>query len=99
MPACAIEPSDLFTKGLQRPAPKGGQFAAGLRGSRLGTIQGLTHRGSTGVMVPVGPLPTAPELEGLNASAVAVALTLLPERPQMREKNVGKAERETSTVT
>jgi hypothetical protein len=32
------------------------------------------------------------EFEGLKASAVAVALTVFVEFPQIREKNVGKAE-------
>ena len=39
-------------------------------------------------MVPVGPLSTLPEFDGLKASAVAIALTVFPEVPQMREKNV-----------
>ena len=50
-------------------------------------------------MVPVGPLPTFPELEGLNASALAVALTLFPVLPQTREKKFGKLPRVTCTVT
>ena len=50
-------------------------------------------------MVPVAPLPTLPELDGLNTSAVAVALTVFPVFPQTREKNVGKLGRVTCTVT
>src|ERR1700722_12503807 len=93
MPACVIDPSFRPTRVLQ-PAPvqyppPGPPTGGGFRGSRFGMTHGLTHRGCTGVMVPVGPLPTVPELEGLKASAVAVALTLLPVFPQMREKNVG----------
>ena len=66
-------------------------------GSRFGTTQGFTQRGCTGMMVPPGP--TLPELEGLNASAVAVALTLFPVLPQTREKKFGKLPRVTCTVT
>jgi hypothetical protein len=55
------------------------------------------------MIVPVAPwLPTFPEFDGLKASAVAVALTLLPvlpERAQIREKKVGKLTRCTVTVT
>ena len=65
----------------------------------MGTTHGFTQRGSTGVMVPVEPLPTFPESEGLKASAVALALTLLPVFPQIREKNVGSLGRVTCTVT
>jgi hypothetical protein len=69
---------------------KGRVPAAFPPGSRLGTIHGFTHRGWTGVTVPVAPLfPTASELEELKASAVAVALTVLPVLPQIRAKNVG----------
>src|SRR5258708_6532333 len=51
-------------------------------------------------MVPRGaPLPVNPEAEGLKASAVAVALTLFPLFPQMREKKVGRLDRVTCTVT
>ena len=71
----------------------------GLFGSRLGTNHGFTQRGCTGVMVPVVWFPKVPEFEGLNASAVAVALTLFPLFPNMREKNVGRFARVTSTVT
>ena len=38
------------------------------------------------------------DAEGLKASAVAVALTLFPVFPQMREKKVGKPARTTCTV-
>jgi hypothetical protein len=58
-------------------------------------IQGLTQRGVTGMIVP----PTLPEFEGLKASAVAVALTVFPAFPHMREKNVGRPVRESCTVT
>ena len=44
-------------------------------------------------------MPTVPEFDGLKASAAAVALTLLPGLPQMREKKVGKLGRESCTVT
>ena len=37
--------------------------------------------------------------DGLKTSAVAVALTLFPEFPQIREKNVGRPERVIFTVT
>jgi hypothetical protein len=39
------------------------------------------------------------EFEGLKASAVAVALTVLPVLPQMREKNVGRLALVTFAVT
>lgn len=39
------------------------------------------------------------DAEGLNASAAAVALTLFPVFPQMREKKVGRFDRVTCTVT
>ena len=58
-------------------------------------IQGFTQRGVTGMIVP----PTLAEFEGLKASAVAVALTVFPAFPQMREKKVGSPARCTSTVT
>ena len=44
-------------------------------------------------------MPTVPELEGLKASAVAVALTEFPEFPQIREKKVGRLARVNCTVT
>ena len=47
----------------------------------------------------VPPLIFASEAEGLKASAVALALTLFPVLPQMREKNVGRLVRVTFTVT
>jgi hypothetical protein len=43
--------------------------------------------------------PAIDELAGLNASAVAVALTVLAEFPQIREKKVGKAVCWICTVT
>ncbi len=49
--------------------------------------------------MPVVPLLTFPEFDGLKASAVALALTVLPPLPQMREKKVGKLERWIWTVT
>ena len=42
---------------------------------------------------------TLPELDGLNASAVALALTLFPVFPQIREKKVGRLFRVTNTLT
>jgi hypothetical protein len=44
-------------------------------------------------------LPLFSEAEGLNTSAVAVALTEFPLLPQIREKNVGSAARWIRTVT
>jgi hypothetical protein len=45
-------------------------------GSSFGTIHGFTQRGCTGVTTPAGaPLLCEFECEGLNASAVALALT------------------------
>jgi hypothetical protein len=44
-------------------------------GSTFGMIQGFTQRGCTGIM----PAGKSPESEGLNASAVAVALTVVQE--------------------
>src|SRR5438552_6666122 len=88
-------PSPVSTKGRQVVL----QVVSGFSGSRLGIIQGFTHLGCTGMMLPVGRLPTFPELEGLKASAVAVALTVFPVFPQIREKKVGKPARLTCTVT
>jgi hypothetical protein len=66
------------------------------RGSLFGTIHGFTQRGCTGT---IGFNP-----EGLNASAVAVALTvvpvyLLPNNEKIRAKNTGRFVRCTVTVT
>src|SRR5208283_1302131 len=71
----------------------------GHSGSLLGMIHGFTQRGCTGVIVPVGPLPMLAELEALKASAVAVAVTVFPVFPHMREKNVGRFDRVTCAVT
>ena len=65
----------------------------------MGTIQGFTQRGRTGVMASVSVFPTLPEFEGLNASAMAVAVTLLVGAPHMRANIVGRAVRVTCTVT
>jgi hypothetical protein len=83
IPGVMIEPSD----GLTRLAP--------FSGSMFGIIQGLTHRGCTGTIVPA----TLAEFDGLNASAVALALTVALLFPQMREKKVGKFVRVTVTPT
>jgi hypothetical protein len=85
IPGFWIDPSIRLTNG-----------APGLLGSRFGTIHGLTQRGFTGT-IPFGAM--VPELEGLNTSAVAVALTLFVARLQMREKNVGRHCRITLTCT
>jgi hypothetical protein len=95
IPGREIDPSDVSTKCWHAaPPPKSQYFpelGAGFFGSRFGMTQGFTQRGCTGMMLPLDPFPTSPELEGLNASAVAVALTLFPVFfPQMREKKVGK---------
>src|ERR1017187_2842834 len=76
MPWVVIEPSPRLTK-----------LFPGFLGSLFGIIHGLTQRGFTG-MIPFGA--NAPERDELNASAVAVALTLFVLRDQMREKNVGR---------
>jgi hypothetical protein len=65
-------------------------------GSWLGTIHGFTQRGFTGI---IGLEP-----EGLNASAVAAALTvvpeyLLPNKEKTRAKKIGRFVRCTFTVT
>ena len=60
---------------------------------------GFTQRGCTGMIVPVAPLPTLPEFDGLKTSALALALTEFPVLPHIREKNVGKLARVTCTVT
>jgi hypothetical protein len=62
----------------------------------LGTNHGFTQRGFTGTM--------GLEPDGLNASAVAVALTvvpeyLLPNKEKMRAKNTGRFVRCTLTET
>jgi hypothetical protein len=57
----------------------------------------LTQCGSTGTTFPLEE--KLPEFDGLKTSAVAVALTLLPALPQMREKYVGRFDRDTLTVT
>src|ERR1700756_2240578 len=75
MPGVWIDPSANATNGVPE-----------LTGSRLGTIHGLTHLGFT-VTRPFGAMFR--ELEGLKASAVAVALTWLGLLFQMREKKVG----------
>src|SRR5271165_917634 len=67
-------------------------------GSLLGTIQGFTQRGWTGIIPPDGPELTLPEFDGLNASAVALAPTSLLVLPQMRAKNEGRFWRWTFTV-
>jgi len=64
------------------------------RGFSFGTIHGFTQRGFTGIM--------GLEPEGLNASAVAVALTLepeylLPNKEKTRAKKIGRFERFTVT--
>src|ERR1700681_2230446 len=85
MPGFVIEPSLRLTNLL--PA-----FA----GSLFGIIHGLTQRGVTGT-IPFGA--NAPELEGLNTSAVAVARTVFVARDQIRESKVGRLARVTCTVT
>src|ERR1022692_3339866 len=75
MPWVVIEPYPRLTK-----------LFPGFLGSLFGIIHGLTQRGFTG-MIPFGA--NAPERDELNASAVAVALTLFVFRDQMREKTVG----------
>src|ERR1039457_6196920 len=85
MPWVVIEPSPRLTK-----------LFPGFLGSLFGIIHGLTQRGFTG-MIPFGA--NAPERDELNASAVAVALTLFVFRDQMREKNVGRPARMTWTFT
>jgi len=91
-----MAPFAVDTKGWHVPAP---QVIAGCSGFWFGTIQGLTQLGWTGVTVPVGPFPFTSEAEGLNASAVAVALTVLDVVPQILEKKVGRLARRTCTVT
>src|ERR1700684_3669916 len=86
MPGLVIAPSAVLTN----------EFG-GLAGSIFGTIHGFTHLGWTGVTAPEVPLFS--DAEGLNTSAVAVALTEFPVLPQMREKNVGSAVRWIRTVT
>src|SRR3984893_4730881 len=66
-------------------------------GSLLGMIQGFTQWGVTGTASPPGA--KLPEFDGLNASAVAVALTVFVARDQIRENSVGRLLRETCTVT
>src|ERR1035437_4758775 len=85
MPWVVIEPSPRLTK-----------LFPGFLGSLFGIIHGLTQRGFTG-MIPFGA--NAREPDELNASAVAVALTLFGLRDQMREKNVGRPARMTCTFT
>src|SRR5579864_761227 len=85
MPGFVIEPSLRLTK-VFPPFP----------GSLFGITHGLTQRGLTGT-IPFGA--NVPEPDELNASAVAVALTLFVFRDQIREKNVGRAERMTWTFT
>ncbi len=89
IPAEKMDPLVVVTKGRVPPFP----------GSRFGTIHGFTHRGWTGITVPDAALPTRSEFEELKASAVAVALTLAPRRPQIRAKKVGRSVRWTCTVT
>jgi hypothetical protein len=99
VPGLMIDPSVKLTNLLHGP-PVWSHVRSGFSGSRLGTINGFTQRGWTGVTVPKGPpLEVRSEAEGLKASAVAVALMLFPGFPQMREKKVGRLARETSTVT
>lgn len=43
--------------------------------------------------------PTLPQFEGLKASALALALIVVPGLPQMREKKFGMLARESCTVT
>src|ERR1022692_2036770 len=85
MPGFVIEPSPRLTKVF-------GRFT----GSLFGIIHGLTQRGLTGT-IPFGANVREPD--ELNASAVAVALTLFVFRDQMREKNVGRPARMTCTCT
>src|ERR1022692_5006728 len=85
MPWFVIEPWRGLTK-VFPPFP----------GSLFGIIHGLTQRGFTG-MIPFGA--NAPEPDELNASAVAVALTLFVFRDQIREKKVGRLARMTCTFT
>src|SRR5271156_1374201 len=71
-------------------------------GSMFGIIHGFTQRGCTGITLP--EVPTVSEAEGLNASAVAVALTVVPEyvlpnNEKMRAKKTGRFVRCTLTVT
>src|ERR1039457_6116987 len=85
MPGFVIEPSPRLTKVFDR-----------FPGSIFGIIHGLTQRGLTGT-IPFGA--NVPEPDELNASAVAVALTLFVLRDQMREKNVGRPPRTICTCT
>jgi hypothetical protein len=55
--------------------------------------------GCTGVTNVFGETPAVAESDGLNTSAVAVALTELEVLPQMREKKLGMLTGETCTVT
>jgi len=50
-------------------------------------IQGLTQWGFTGTTLPLGAI--VPEFEGLNASAVAVAVTVFVFLAHIRENIVG----------
>src|ERR1700751_2873262 len=74
-----------------------GLLGIGYKGSLLGTIHGFTQRGCTGTMLP--EVPTLAEFDELNASALAVALTLVPVLPQIREKKLGTPVRTICTVT
>src|SRR5947209_9526222 len=101
MPGCWIDEAvaPVGATKLLHPAPTHANPAA-FQGSLLGTIHGFTQRGWTGMMVPVGPLfPTFSEFEGLNTSAVAVALTVCDGALHMRAKKDGKPARCTCTVT
>jgi hypothetical protein len=60
-------------------------------------IHGFTQRGVAGTASPPGA--KLPEFEGLNASAVAEALTVFVARDQIRENKVGRLARVTCTVT
>ena len=94
-PECLICPFGLtIGHGLVVP---GAQLE--LPGSKFGTSHGFTHCGCTGVTRPFGATPTLAESAGLNASAVAVALTELDVVPQMREKKLGMLTGVTCTVT
>jgi hypothetical protein len=98
IPGRVIDPSVKLTNFEHTPPPPWSQFV-GFTGSRFGMIHGFTQRGCTGMIDTGGWLPTFPELEELKASAVAVALTLFPLFPQMREKKVGRPARWSCTVT
>ena len=79
----------LLSIGLRNVVP--------LMGSAFGTIHGFTQRGCTGMTSALGEKFC--EADGLKASAIALALTLLPVRPQIREKNVGSPVCVTCTAT